>query len=172
MGNEQQFKESETIWIPASENDLSLKNISPPIIRQDGNKIILEAEDACIKGASIVGHYVDFPSNFDGSIEWPFQINTSGLYLFSIKYSCGQTLGEPSRSLKTSLDGHVHFEKLDFPRTLTWNDWNDTVFTLTLQPGLHSFKIETCGFNGPNIDSLTIHYADPSPKSNSTKTTN
>ena len=156
MDMDKPFKMSEKIDLPPP---TQLNGTSKPIahIKLDGTESILEAEYAHVVGAVMVENYVDFKHLAGDSIEWFFICPVEGRYKMGITYS----LSKNRRPLKVSVDGKIFQELFDFPITSSWSSWQTATLTLPFKIGQHSFKLETCGFNGGNVDYISIKLDKP-----------
>jgi hypothetical protein len=62
------------------------------------------------------------------------------------------------------VNGAVVNSRLSFPWTGSWYNWGSVTLRVPLRAGVNTIKLTSVGFNGGNIDSLTVSPpADPPP---------
>ena len=130
-----------------------------------------EAEAAAVTGAvatrSHGGYtgtgYVDFQHPSGDSIGWAVDVPSAGDYWLGFRYANGSTGDRPTElrvngvAVMTGAGG----PGLRFPTTASWNKWSTVSVRVRLNAGANAVRLATVGFNGVNVDSLTVH---PAPR--------
>jgi uncharacterized delta-60 repeat protein len=122
--------------------------------------ITLQAEDATMRGArrgSMHGGYTgtgyaDYANARGDYVEWTFNTPAAERML-TFRYASGAVSNRP---LELRVNGVVLSEGLTFVATGGWATWRDTSVRVQLAAGTTRVRLTSVGFNGPNIDSLTI----------------
>jgi hypothetical protein len=139
--------------------------VEPP-----GGDVTIQAEDGGpFSGASVssshVGFtgtgYLDFAADRGASAAW----NVTGLggpgnYLVEFRYANGSS----TRTLELDATPGTPPKQVAFPSTGGWRGWRTLSVPVSLTAGNSlSLVLRTIGSNGPNIDSITVRGAGPTP---------
>lgn len=116
------------------------------------NTVTYEAEFATVSGAKIKGSYVDFLHSTGDYVEWNVTNASGGKHLLEFNYGNGSN----DRPLEITVDGEVVAESLSFPKTGGWTKWGTVSLLIHLKRGQQTVRATSIGFNGANIDSLSV----------------
>ena len=127
-----------------------------------------QAEDARRVGATfsssnagyIGGGYVDYTNATGDYVEFTVNAAAAGTYALDFRYANGSTSGRP---LDLSVDGQVLTGRVPFAPTGAWTTWATATRTVQLGAGAHTVRVTSAGWNGPNLDCLTVKAASPPP---------
>jgi uncharacterized delta-60 repeat protein len=118
----------------------------------------LQAEDARMQGARVLSTqpgytgtgYADYANASGDWVEWT--VNATGWHTLRFRYANG---GTSDRPLSLSINGEVAIDRLSFAPMGSWSTWSTVAVQIFLS-GTSTVRLTSIGFNGPNIDSLTV----------------
>ncbi|WP_157956788.1 carbohydrate-binding protein, partial [Salinicola halimionae] len=125
-----------------------------------------EAENATLEGGAIVvpttqtdrnasgSGFVDFVGSGDQSITWDVDVDQSGVYAVTFRYSL--TTGKADRPLGLDING-VTYPAVNFTaQSPTAGDWVTQTINMTLATGSNTITVTAPNGVGPDIDSLEV----------------
>lgn len=127
----------------------------------------LQAEDAFLSGAIAANNhpgyngtgFADFIHDSNDYIEWTVKIDAPGTYDLGFNFTNGTNADRP---LKIDNDG-TNIGTGSFSSTSSWSWWAFySGLKVYLTRGVHKIRATATGFNGPNIDELSLYYESPS----------
>ena len=115
------------------------------------------------------GGYVRFVALEDEIVQFDISTADAGEHLLSIRYAFG--VRRKDRPLEVAVNGdplvfpqhpgYVDDGFLHFPKTATFNHWDDTPpFAMGLDAGINRVTLRSTGKGGPNIDCLNVTTAE------------
>lgn len=119
----------------------------------------LEAELAELRNAVVATNhtgytgkgFVNFINDAGDFIEWTLNKSSAGIVDIYFRYANDKN---DSRPVELMINGVVVADSLEFPKTGTWDDWKDLLFSTVLQQGTNKIRLTTIGRDGANIDHL------------------
>jgi mannose/cellobiose epimerase-like protein (N-acyl-D-glucosamine 2-epimerase family) len=122
---------------------------------------VLQAEAAALSGPTVASNvagytgsgFVDYQHARGDWVEWSVHIAAAGTYRLEIRYANGSPA---DRALDLSVNGAVVRPQVSFPNTGGWSAWKTVTVPVTLAAGTSKVRLTSAGFNGPNLDSLTV----------------
>ena len=122
---------------------------------------ILEAEAATMRGTRLgnlnAGYtgagYADYANLAGDYVEWSFTMPAAAERSLAFRYASGAISDRP---LELRLNSNVLVPRLSFVSTGGWGAWSEVSVRVQLAAGTNRVRLTTVGFNGPNIDSMTV----------------
>ena len=96
---------------------------------------------------------MDFQHRAGDTVEFTIDVPSGGAYALDFRYANGSATDRP---LKLLVDGNVAAARLSFGPTGSWRTWKTATQTVLLSAGRHAVVLASDGFNGPNLDALTV----------------
>jgi uncharacterized delta-60 repeat protein len=120
-----------------------------------------QAENAALFGArrssSHAGYsgsgYADYANSTGDWIEFVVQAAQAGTRTATFRYANGAASARP---LELQVNGAVVNPRLSFGPTGSWSTWREVTAQVQLVAGANRIRLTSIGFNGPNIDSMTV----------------
>lgn len=106
--------------------------------------------------------YINPPNNLSARVTWSVASPAGGQHTVAIRYSNG---GTTPRSGELLVNGVADSKrKVPLLPTGAWTQWETASFVVNLAPGQNSLVLRATSDTGlPNIDSMTVTGANPSP---------
>ncbi len=131
-----------------------LEELEPGVCRP----VMFEAGNNGHTGAG----YINTPNDIAARVNWSVTSPGGGMHTVTIRYANGGAVARPGH---LSVNDHVA-DRIDLPMAPTgsWRQWETTTQSVALRSGPNRLVLRASSAMGlPNIDSLTVTGAGPSP---------
>lgn len=135
-------------------SSITLEELEPGVCRP----VMFEAGSNGQTGAG----YINTPNDIAARVNWSILSPTGGTHTITIRYANGGAVARPGNlTVNDHADGRID---LPLERTGAWSQWETVTHDVELNPGTNSLVLRATSTMGlPNIDSLTVTGAGPSP---------
>jgi uncharacterized delta-60 repeat protein len=162
---------SARVTLPAGRNTIQLTSVGSngpnldavtirPATTNPGPTTV-QAETAAMSGArpssindGYTGSgYADYANASGDWVDFAVDSAAAGTRMLTFRYANGSSNDRP---LELRVNGAVVNPRLSFAPTGSWTTWREVSVTATLAPGVNRIRLTSIGFNGPNLDALTV----------------
>ena len=162
---------SARVTLPAGSNTIQLTSVGSngpnldavtirPATTNPGPTTV-QAESAAMFGARpsninagyTGGGYADYANASGDWVEFAVDSAAAGTRTLTFRHANGSSIDRP---LELRVNGVVVNPRLSFAPTGSWTTWREVSVTTTLAQGVNRVRVTSIGFNGPNLDALTV----------------
>jgi hypothetical protein len=122
--------------------------------------VTYQAETATLSGPLVLSNhpgftgsaFADYQRASGDWVEFNVDVPADGTYSLDFRFANGSSAARP---LELRVDG-ASAGAVAFAPTGSWNDWKTTSLPVVLTAGRHAVRLTSTGYNGPNLDALTV----------------